>query len=126
MAPPARSMQPCMSVQSGIYRRAAAIVLTLAVVSCASTSETGTQNEFFLDVYWTASRQCETQHRNLRVERIAPDGGLSVSAYADSSLENQRFRECYWTAVAARVEGRRAVGLPVPEDVNLRPGIDID
>jgi hypothetical protein len=115
-----------MSVRAGIRRQAAAIVLTLTAVACASTSETRTQNEFFLDVYWTASRQCETQHRNLRVERIATDGGLSVSAYADSSLENQRFRECYWTGVAARVERRRTAGLPVPADVNLHPDIDID
>lgn len=115
-----------MNVRAGFHRQAATIVLTFAVVACASTSETRTQNEFFLDVYWTASRQCEAQHRTLRVERVAPDGGLGVSAYADSSLENQRFRECYWTGVAARVERRRAAGLPVPADANLHPDIDID
>lgn len=95
-------------------------------MACASTSETRTQNEFFFDVYWTASRDCESQYRTLHVERIAPDGGLSVSAYADSSINNQRFRECYWTGVAARVERRRTAGLPVPADVNLHPDIDID
>ena len=112
--------------RAGLHRQATAIMLTVTAAACASTSETRTQNEFFLDVYWTASRQCETQHRTLRVEHIAPDGGLSVSAYADSSIDNQRFRECYWTEVAARVERRRAAGLPVPADANLHPDIDVD
>ena len=102
------------------------VVIGLAVVACAAFSPWSDENEFFLDVYWAAARECEAQYRTLHVERIAPDGGLSLSAAADSRIGAAGFRECYWTGVPARVERRRAAGLPVPQDANLHPDIDID
>ena len=98
------------------------VVLAITCGACAGTAE----NEFFLDVYWTAARECEAQHTSLHVDRIATDGSLSVSAPSDSRIDAGRFRECYWAGVPARIERRRANGLPVPEGVNVHPGIDID
>jgi hypothetical protein len=102
------------------------VVVGLAVGACAALSPRSAENEFFLDVYWTAARECEAQYRTFHVERIAPDGGLSLNAAADSRVGAAGFRECYWTGVPARVERRRAAGLPVPQDANLHPDIDID
>jgi hypothetical protein len=102
------------------------VVVGLAVGACAALSPQSSDNEFFLDVYWAVARECEAQYRHLHVDRIAPDGGLSLSADADSRIGAAGFRECYWTGVPARVERRRAAGLPVPQDANLHPDIDID
>jgi hypothetical protein len=102
------------------------IVVGLALGACAALSSRSPENEFFLDVYWTAARDCEARYRSLHVERIATDGGLSLSAAADSRIDAAGFRECYWTGVPARVERRRAAGLSVPQDANLHPDIDID
>ena len=102
------------------------VMTALALGACAALSPRSAENEFFFDVYWAAARECEAQYRTFRVERIAPDGGLSLSAAADSRVGAAGFRECYWTGVPARVERRRAAGLPVPQDANLHPDIDID
>ena len=96
------------------------------LAGCATTPEAKLRNEVFLDVYWTVARQCEDRHRTLHVDRIATDGGLSVTADANSRIDAAGFRECYWTGVPRQVERRRAAGLPVPDDINLHPGIDID
>jgi hypothetical protein len=98
----------------------------LALGACAAMSPRSAENEFFIDVYWTAARECEARYRTLHVERIATDGGLSLSAAAGSRIDAAGFRECYWTGVPTRVERRRAAGLSVPQDVNLHPDIDID
>ena len=100
------------------------VVVGLALGACAAMRSA--ENDFFLDVYWTVARECEAQYRTFHVERIAPDGGLSLRAAADSRVGAAGFRECYWTGVPARVERRRAAGLPVPQDANLHPDIDID
>ncbi len=49
-----------------------------------------------------------------------------LKAPLDSRIDAAGFRECYWQGVKTRVEQRRAAGLPVPEGVNVDPGIDID
>jgi hypothetical protein len=36
------------------------------------------------------------------------------------------FRQCYWDALAAEIERRRAQGLPVPEGINGRPVVDVE
>jgi hypothetical protein len=101
------------------------IVVAFGLGGCASTSAR-LPNEVFLDLYWTASKQCEARYGTLHVDRIGVDGSLSVSAAADSRSEAQPFRECYWKAVRDRAEQRRAAGLTMPEDVNLQPEVDID
>lgn len=105
-----------------VARAVAVVWLAITCGACAGT----TDNDFFLDVYWTAARECEAQHSSLHVERIATDGSLSVSAPSDSRIDAGRFRECYWAGVPARIERRRGAGLPVPEGANPHPGIDID
>lgn len=105
-----------------VARAVAVVGLAITCGACAGTTE----NDFFLDVYWTAARECEAQHTSLHVDRIATDGSLSVSAPSDSRIDAARFRECYWAGVPARIERRRGAGLPVPEGANPHPGIDID
>lgn len=109
-----------------ICRTGLALGLVVVLGGCASTTDGGLGREFFHDVYWAVASECEGRYRTLHVERIATDGGLSVSAAANSRIEAADFRNCYWSGVTARVERRRAAGLPVPPDVNLHPGIDID
>ena len=104
----------------------AALGIALTVLGCASTPESRLRDEVFLDVYWTAARECEDRYRTLHVDRIALDGGLSVSADANSRIDAAGFRECYWTGVPRHVERRRSAGLAVPDTINLHPGIDID
>ena len=94
------------------------------LAACASTPGSRLREEVFRDVYWTAASECEARYRTLHVDRIAPDGGLSVSAAANSRIDAAAFRECYWAGVSARLEQRRAAGSSVPPDANLRPGID--
>jgi hypothetical protein len=104
----------------------AALGIALTVGGCASTPETRLRDEVFLDVYWTAARDCENRYRTLHVDRIALDGGLSVSADANTRIDAAGFRECYWTGVPKLVEARRAAGRAVPDNINLHPDIDID
>jgi hypothetical protein len=101
------------------------VVVGLAVGVCAALSQQLADDEFFVDVYWTVAREFEAHYPALHVDRIAPDGGLSLRAAADSRIGAAGFRECYWTGVPARVERRRAAGLPVPPDVNRHPDIEI-
>lgn len=98
----------------------------LALGACASTPASQLRNDIFLDIYWTASRQCEARYRTLHVDHIGMDGSLSLIADANSRSEAQQFRDCYWNAVRERAEQRRAAGRATPDDINLRPDIDID
>jgi hypothetical protein len=102
------------------------IAATIAPAGCASTPESRLRREVFLDLYWAASRQCEDRYRTLHVTQIGMDGSLSLSADADSRSEFRAFQECYWKGVAERADHRRTRGLAVPEDVNLRPDIELD
>ena len=104
----------------------AALLAVVTLGACATTPETKLRNEVFLDVYWTAARACEDRYRTLHVDRIALDGGLTVSADANSRIDAAGFRECYWTGVPKQIERRREAGLAVPETINLHPDIDID
>jgi hypothetical protein len=105
---------------------AAALVPMLALGACASTAESRLRNDVLLDVYWTASRQCEARYRTLHVDHIGMDGSLSLIADANSRSEAQQFRDCYWNAVRERAEQRRAAGRPTPDGMGLQPDIDID
>ena len=102
------------------------IVIGLALGACAASSSRPAGDDVFLDVYWTVASECEARYRTLHVDRIATDGGLSVTAAANSRIDAAGFRECYWTGVQERLERRRAAGLSVPQGANLRPDIDID
>lgn len=104
----------------------AVLLAAVTMAGCATTPEAKLRNEVFLDVYWTVARGCEDRYRTLHVDRIATDGGLSVSADANTRIDAAGFRECYWTGVPKQVEARRAAGLPVPDNINLHPDIDID
>ena len=103
---------------------AVAVAITLGAWACASTPEKRLRNEIFLDLYWTASKRCETRYHNLRVDRIGLDGSLSVEAAAESRFDAQPFRECYWKTLEALADERRAKGLAMPEEINLRPDVD--
>jgi hypothetical protein len=102
------------------------VAATFGQQACASTSESRLRREIFMDIYWTASKKCEARHHTLRVERIGLDGSLSVEAAAGSRIDAQPFRECYWKTVEELAEHRRAQGLPLPEETNLRPDVDFD
>jgi hypothetical protein len=102
------------------------IAAALGLGACASTPEARLRNEVFHDVYWGAARECEARYRTLNVDRIGVDGSLKLSAAANSRIEAGAFRDCYWQAVPARVERRRAAGLAVPEGISLHPDIDFD
>jgi hypothetical protein len=99
---------------------------TVGLGACASTTESQLRNEVFFDLYWTASKQCEARYTTLHVDRIGVDGTLSVSAAANSRVEAQPFRECYWKTVGERAEKWQAAGRAIPEGTNLHPDIDID
>jgi hypothetical protein len=105
---------------------AVALTTVLGLGACASTPESRLRNDVFLDIYWTASRECEARYRTLHVDHIAMDGSLSLIADANSRSEARPFRECYWKTIRDRAERRRAAGLPMPDDANLQPDIDID
>ena len=100
------------------------LAATIGVGACASTPESRLRHEIFLDLYWTASKRCEARYHNLRVDRIALDGSLSVDAAAESRFDAQPFRECYWKMLEALADERRAKGLAIPEETNLRPDVD--
>ena len=93
-----------------VARGVEVVVLAITCGACAGTAE----NEFFLDVYWTAARECEAQHSSLHVDRIATDGSLSVSAPSDSRIDAGRFRECYWAGVRPGSSGAARTGCPCP------------
>ena len=103
-----------------------ALAAALGVSACASTSESRLRDEVLLDVYWTAARECENRYRTLHIVRLMADGGLSLSADANSRIDAAGFQACYWQGIQARVDRRRAAGLPVPDGVSLNPDIDID
>ena len=102
------------------------VAAVVGLSACAWTPEDRLRNEAFLDIYWTAAKQCEAVYTTMHVERIANDGGLSVSASSDSRTQAQPFRECYWKSVVELTEKRRASGLTVPEGFGTHPDIDID
>lgn len=100
--------------------------LALLVSACATTPDSRLRNELLLEIYWTTARECEGQHRTLHVDTILPGGDISLRADADSRMDLPGFRDCYWKGIQARVDRRREEGKPVPDDVNLRPDIDLD
>jgi hypothetical protein len=102
------------------------VAAVVGLSACAWTPADRLRNEAFLDIYWTAAKQCEALYTTMHVERIANDGGLSVSASSDSRTQAQPFRECYWKSVVELTEKRRASGLTVPEGFGTHPDIDID
>jgi hypothetical protein len=110
-------------------RKPVAVLLTgaaLTASACASTPESRLRNEFMVDVYWTTAKECEARHLTLHLETLLPSGELSLRADADSRQDAAGFRDCYWRGIQARVDRRRDAGQPVPDNVNLRPDIDID
>jgi hypothetical protein len=102
------------------------VAATVGLGACASTPESRLRNDVYLDLYWTASKACEDRYRTLHVDRIGTDGGLALSADADSRSEIQSFRECYWKLVGERAQHRRSAGLGLPDDVNLKPDVDLE
>jgi hypothetical protein len=78
------------------------------------------------EIYWEAAKACESRHRTLHVDRIDPDGSVTMHADAESRQDLQAFTECYRKGVRAGAEKRRQAGLPVPETLNQEPTAEID
>ena len=79
-----------------------------------------------IDVYWDAARECENRFRNVLLERVQPNGDLSVSVAADSRLDRLPFLRCYHEGILKHIEERRQTGKAVPENINLEPDVDFD
>jgi hypothetical protein len=102
------------------------LAVIVAFGACASMSDSSSSSELFLDLYWTASRQCEARYRTLHVDSIGVDGSLSLRADAESRGELASFRDCYWKAVRERADQRGAAGSTLPDNINLQPDVEID
>lgn len=107
-----------------------ALTATVAALLTACAAHTGPdqrlQNELFLELYWEAARACEGRYLTLSIDRVDPDGALTLRAAQDSRSELAAYAACYHDGIRARVERRKQAGLPVPESANLRPEVDID
>lgn len=83
------------------------------------------QNEAF-GVYWGASRACEQQYRNLRVEQIDPNGDLTVSADLDVPMNLDAFRQCYRDGIRDAILRRQERGQVIPTALNREPAVEME
>jgi hypothetical protein len=76
--------------------------------------------------YWDAGRECERRHRSIRLLNVDVNGDLNVEAFAESRIDRAPVIECYHREIRRRIEQRRQQGLPVPDDINLAPSVEIE
>ncbi len=98
-----------------------AFMLTTA---CTLSPETRLRHEVVGEIYWDAAKECET--RAIKIDRVSIDGDLTVAVDSGQTGGVPQLIECYWQGIQRRVEARRRAGLPVPESLNLKPGVDVD
>ncbi len=108
--------------------RAAWLALAGACLAagCATSPGTRGENEFFLNVYWDAARDCENRHHTLHIARLLLEGDLQLDADQDTRIEFRAYVACYYAGIRERVERRRQAGQPVPENVKLEPPVEIE
>jgi hypothetical protein len=99
------------------------VAISLMLGACASTPESRARYDIW-DIYYTTARECERQFTGWHVVNVKMDGGVDLRGHI--SVGVTEFVTCYWDGIKARVERRRADGLPVPETTNLQPEVDID
>jgi len=110
-------------VKPKLIRAAHGWVVALLVVGCATTPEDRLRYALATDVYWDAARECESRFRSLHRKTVAVNGNLDLDVDAGQTHEVPYFAKCYWEGIAARVEKRRAAGLPMPEPFELKPEV---
>jgi len=98
-------------------------VIALLLVGCATTPEGRLRNAMVTEIYWDATLECEVHFRSLHRNHIALNGDLELDVDAGQTQDIPYFAQCYWEAIAARVEKRRAAGLPMPEPFELKPEV---
>jgi hypothetical protein len=97
--------------------------IALLLVGCATTPEGRLRNELLTKIYWDAAQECQVHFPSLHRDRIGLNGDLELNVDAGQTHEIPYFAKCYWEAIAARVEKRRAAGLPMPEPFELKPEV---
>ncbi len=75
------------------------------------------------EVYWDAARECEHRFRSLHLKSVGVNGDLDLDVDAGQTHDIPYFAKCSWTAIEARVDKRRAAGLPMPEKFELHPEV---
>lgn len=105
--------------------RAGLVTVGLGTLLLAGGCAWRTQDEAF-GVYWDASRACEWQYLNLRVERIDPNGDLTVSGALDIPANLGAFRQCYRDGIRNAVLRRQQTGQPVPDTLNQDPAVEME
>ena len=98
-------------------------VVALLLVGCATTPEGRLRNALETEIYWDAARACESRFRSLHRNRVGLNGDLELDVDAGQTQDIPYFAKCYWEGIAARVEKRRAAGLPMPEPFELKPEV---
>ena len=79
-----------------------------------------------MDVYFAAARQCERQNLTIHVERVFPNGDLSVMLDQDTRIEVAKFVACYHEGIRRNAEALRRAGRPLPDALNLHPEVETD
>ena len=105
--------------------RAGLVTIGLGMLLLAGGCAGLAQNEAF-GVYWDASRACEWQYLNLRVERIDPNGDLTVSGALDIPANLGAFRRCYRDGIRNAVLRRQQAGQPVPDTLKQDPAVEME
>jgi len=102
-----------------------AITLTCGLACTACVSMTPDQ-KIRNDLYWDAAKDCEGQFRTLHLDRVDPEGNVSLHADAETRQELPGYNACYRAAVKKLIERRKQGGLAIPEGVNEEPTADLD
>src|SRR5260370_25885476 len=106
-------------------KRAACALVLLLTGACTGLDRPGGPDDLTVAIYWDASRECAWRYGTISLQRVAPNGDLSVDYAAESTADRSSFLACYHAGIARRVEARRQAGQPVPENFNLRPDVHL-
>ena len=99
------------------------LICGLACVACASmTPDQKIRN----DLYWDTAKDCEGRFRTLHLDRIDPEGNVSLHDDAESPQELPGFNACYRAAVKKQVERRKQGGLAIPAGLNEERTANLD